>query len=71
MVGKIYEGILEDIVHGVTGGLIDDCQRGSREEKRCVDQNFTLKQIGEKKCSMHVGLIDFENAYNRVNREAL
>ena len=41
----------------------------------CVDQIFTLKQIGEKarekKCSVYVGFIDLEKAYDRVNREAL
>ena len=38
----------------------------------CVDQIFTLKQIGEKaqekKCNVYVGLIDLEKAYDRVNR---
>ena len=42
----------------------------------CVDQSFTLKQIGEiarenKKCRVYVGFMDLENAYYRVNREAL
>ena len=48
MVGKIYAGIL---VHGfrkTTEGLIDDEQEGFRAGRRCVDQIFTLKQIGEK-----------------------
>ena len=39
----------------------------------CVDQVFTLKQIGEKvqekKCRVYVGFI--EKVYDRVNREAL
>ena len=48
MVGKIYAGILVDRVRRVTGGLIDDEQGGFRVERRCVDQFFTLKQIGEK-----------------------
>ena len=39
VVGKIYAGILVDRVRRVTGSL-----RG----ERCVDQIFTLKQIGEK-----------------------
>ena len=47
-VGKIYAGILVNRVHRVTGGLIDDEQGGFRAEKGCVDQIFTLKQIGEK-----------------------
>ena len=48
VVGKIYAGILVGRVHRVTGGLIDDEQRGFRVWKECVDQIFTLKQIGEQ-----------------------
>ena len=43
MVRKIYAGIRR-----VTGDLIDDQQGGFREGKGCVDQIFTLKQIGGK-----------------------
>ena len=32
----------------MTGGLTDDEQGSFREGKGCVDQIFTLKQIGEK-----------------------
>ena len=59
----------------MTTGLIDDDQRGFRAGRGCVDQIFILKQIGkkatEKKHRVHVGFIDLEKAYNRVNREAL
>ena len=48
VVGKIYVGILVDRVRRVTGGLIEDEQRGFRARRGCVDQIFTLKQIGEK-----------------------
>ena len=48
LVGKIYAGILVDRVSRVTGGLIDDEQGDFREGRVCVDQIFTLKQIGEK-----------------------
>ena len=57
----------------MTGGLVDDLL--CREERGYVDQTFILKQIGEKvqekKCRVYVGFIDFEKAYNMVNREAL
>ena len=56
MVGKIDEGILEDRVCRVTGGLIDDEQGSFKAGRGCVDHIFTLKQIGEqakaKKCSV-------------------
>ena len=48
MVGKIYAGILVDIVHKVTEGLTDDEQGVFRAGRGCVDQIFTLKQICEK-----------------------
>ena len=48
MVRKIYAGILVNRVCRVTWGLIDDEQRGFRKGRGCIDQIFTLKQIGEK-----------------------
>ena len=54
----------------MTGGLTDDEQGGFRAGRGCVDQIFTLKQIGEKarekKNIVYVGFIDFE-----VYKEAL
>ena len=56
VVRKIYIGILVDRVNE---GLIDDKQGGSIAGRGCVDQTFTLKQIGEKarkkKCRVYVG----------------
>ena len=40
MVGKIYAGILVDRIHRGTGDL--------RAGSGCIDQIFTLKQMGEK-----------------------
>ena len=68
-------GIIVNIARGVTRGLIDDEQGAVRAGRGCVDQIFTLKQIGkksrEKKCRVCVGFIDLEKTYDRVNREAL
>ena len=55
----------------MTGHLTDDEQGSFRAGGCCVDQIFTLKQIGEKKCRVYVGFIDLEKAYDSVNREAL
>ena len=75
MVGKIYAGILVDRVRKVTEGLIDDVQGGFRAGRGCVDQIFTLKQIGEKarekKCRVYVGFMNLEKSYDRVNKETL
>ena len=63
MAGKIYAGILVDRVRRVTGDLNDDEQGCFRAGWGCVDQIFTLKQIGEKarekKRRVYVGFIDF------------
>ena len=48
VVGKIYEGILVDKVHRVTEVFIDEDKDDFTLERGCVDQIFTLKQIGEK-----------------------
>ena len=48
VVGKIYAWILVSRVRRVTTGLIEDKQWSFRAGKGCVDQIFTLKQIGEK-----------------------
>ena len=46
-----------------------------RARRGCLDQIFTLKQIGkksrEKKRRVYVTFMDLEKAYDRVNREAL
>ena len=75
MVGKITARVLVNRFHRVTGSLIDDEQGAFRVGRVCVNQIFTLKQIGEKsqekKCRVYGGFIDLEKAYNKVNREVL
>ena len=50
-------------------------QRGFRTGRECIDQIFTLKQIGakarEKKCRVYMGFMDLEKAYDRVYKETL
>ena len=59
----------------MTEGLTDDLQGRFRAGRDCIDQIFTLKQIGEKegekKCRVYVDFMDLEKTYDRVNREAL
>ena len=59
----------------MTGGFIEDEQRGFRTGGGCVDQIFTLKQIGEKarekKRKVYMDFIDLEKTYDGVNKEAL
>ena len=60
MVEKIFAGILVDRVYRVTEGLFDDVQRRFQSGRRCVDQIFTIKYLGEKvsekKQKMYVNL---------------
>ena len=62
----MYAGILVDGVRRVTWGLIDDEQGFFRAGRGCLDQIFTLKQIGEKprekKHIVYMGFIDLEKA---------
>ena len=55
--------------------MTGDEQGGFRAGRGCVDQIFTLKQIGEKarekKRKVYVSFIDMEKTYDRVNRVAL
>ena len=57
----------------MTEGLIKDKQGGVRLGRGCVDQIFTLKQIGEKawEKKRKVGFMDLEKAYDRVNSEVI
>ena len=75
MVGKIYAEILVDRMRRVTRGLIDDEQGGFRAARMCVDQIFSLKQIGEKarekKRRVFGDFIDLEKVYDMVNSEVL
>ena len=47
VMGKIYVGMLVDRVRRVTEGLVDD-QWVFVSGMECVDQIFTLRQVGEK-----------------------
>ena len=65
-IGKINTGILVDRARKVTLSLIDDKQGGFRVGRGCVDQIFTINQIGEnareKKRIVYVGFIDLEKS---------
>ena len=61
LVGRVCRG---------TDGLNDDEQGDFRAGKECVNQIFTLKQIGEKARKEYVGFMNLQKVYDRVNREA-
>ena len=67
-VGKVYGRILVSRVRKVTESLIHNEDRGFRAGRRSLDQNFTLKQLGEKarekRCRVYVGFMDLEKVYD-------
>ena len=70
--GKIYVGILVDIVHRVLEGLTEDEQKDFKVGRCCMDQIFTLNEkVQEKKCRIYIGFMDLEKVYDIVNREVL
>ena len=75
MVGKIYAEILVDKVCRASESLIDDEQGGFKSVWLCVDEILTLRWIcektREKKGRVHVGFMNLERGYDRVNREAI
>ena len=75
VVRKIHVEILVERVQRVTEGLIDDEQEDFRSGRGCVNQIFTLKQIGEKgqekKQMVCVGFMDMEKVYDKINMEGL
>src|SRR5678815_6089223 len=55
-------------------GLIGEEQGAFRSGRGCVDQIFSLKQMiemKEKKNKLYLGFMYLQQAYDRVNREAL
>src|SRR5678815_5992993 len=66
---------LVERVRRVTEGLIGEEQGAFRSGRGCVDQIFTLKQMiekrQEKENKLYLGFMDLQQAYDRVNREAL
>ena len=65
VIGKIYADMLVDRVRSVTGGLIDEEQGSFRAGKGYVDQILCLIQKDD------AGFMNFKEAYDRVNREAI
>ena len=59
----------------MTEGLIGEEQGTFRSGRGCVDKIFTLKQMiekmREKKNKLYLGFMDLQQAYDRINREAL
>ena len=73
--GKVYARILDSMVRGITEAMFVEEQGAFRNKRSCVDQMFTVRQLGEKIIEknkrMVMVCVDLEKAYDRVDREML
>ena len=73
--GKVYARILDYKVRDITEGKVLEEQGAFRKKRSCVDQMFTVRQLGdkiiEKNKRMVMVCVDLEKAYDRVDREML
>jgi hypothetical protein len=55
--------------------LLLEEQNGFRKGRSCMDDTFTIQQIIEKhrefNLEMHIAFIDYEKAFDRVNRATI
>lgn len=72
---RIYSRILSNRLKNISHALLLEEQNGFRKGRSCIDSIFTLKQLFEKRrefnLETHVAFIDFEKAFDRVDREKL
>ena len=73
--GKVYANVLEKRMRTITEGIVLEEQGAFRKGRSCVDQLFTVRQLGEKIIEknkrMLMVCVDLEKAYDSVDRELL
>ena len=73
--GKLYGRVLIERVKRKTNDGMNDEQCGFRDGRGCVYQIFCLKNLIEKSLErnrkLYVRYMDFEKAYDRIDREGL
>lgn len=72
---KIYSKIINNRMKVITEAIILEEQSGFRPGRSCTDNVFTIKRIIEKRrefnLETHIGFVDFEKAFDRVDRAKL
>ena len=67
--------ILSLPVRGITEANVLEEQGAFRKKRSCVDQMFTVRQLGEKIIEKYKRMVmvcvDLEKAYGRIGREML
>ena len=73
--GKVFNRILLNRIKDVVDPHLRDQQAGFRKERSCTDQIATLRIILEQSLewntSLYVNFIDYEKAFDSVDRESL
>ena len=69
---KIYAKIINNRIMKIADCLIGEEQSGFRKGRSCIDNVFVIKQIieqrREKNLETHIAFVDFEKAFDRVDR---
>ena len=72
---KIYASILKNRLNVIMESIISEAQNGFRKGRSCTDCTFTASQIIEKHREYNIPtymlFIDFEKAFDQVNRNKL
>ena len=73
--GKVYATVLDKRIQAITEERVLEEQGAFRRQRSCIDQLFTVRQLGEKiiekNKTMNMVCIDLEKAFDRVNRVLL
>ena len=73
--GKVLNRIILERIKKAVDGLLRDEQAGFRQNKSCLDQiaalRIIIEQCTEWNASLYINFIDFEKAFDSVDRENL
>ena len=73
--GKVFNRVLLERMKGAVDKKLRDEQAGFRKERSCTDQIATLRMILEQSVewnsSLYITFVDFEKAFDSVDRETL
>lgn len=72
---KVYAKVIQQRLQNISENLLIEEQNGFRKGRSCTDNTFIVKQIIEKhrefNVQTHMAFIDFEKAFDRVDRNVL
>ena len=72
---ELYASILRTRTNAITETMLSEASNGFRKGRSCLDCIFTIAQLIEKRreyqLPTYIAFIDFEKAFDRVNRSKL